>query len=183
MSNKILDEILANTYTQSQAVKRLHTLKDLVVVKLFHTQAKENLKSVTLPLPAHDQQTSWITSLDPKIYEYFDRKNVYNLFTELEEAINKITPLTIYLPFEIPEETVASIGQSLRKTYGKNFLMDIKIDPSLIAGSALVWKGVYKEYSIKQRVEENKAQILKMMKESVVNSKITSTKSQIPNNI
>lgn len=165
MSNKILDEILADTFVQSQALHRISALKSLVLVQLFAGKGQEKAVAPEIdPQLAPGQQTPWIVSLNPKIYQHFNKDNVYQMFEELEQTIKKIEPLTLYLPFELPENELAKIGAQLRHDFGQNFLMEVKIDPSLLAGCALIWKGVYKDYSLKRKIEENRQKILETLK-------------------
>lgn len=166
----LLDQLLANTYTQTEALSRLRALRDLILVQLFGSKTKST-RAERPPSPdgmgPTGQQTLWLTSLDKDFYSQFNRKNVYGLFDSLEREIKKNKPLVIYLPFELPEESVTDLGQRLRKNFGKNFLAEIKIDPLLIAGCSLVWNGIYKDYSIRQKITDNRERILAMIGEYI----------------
>lgn len=156
MTQDLLDPILAQTFTQAEALHRLSALKEAAVKKLFGSRQK----------PA-GQEDPWLSSLDPDIYRHFTKENVYKIFDTVEAEIKNIKPLTLFLPFEIPNNEVANLGIYLRKSYGKNFLMEIKPDPSLIAGAALVWNGIYKDYSLRQRITDNRQKILDTMQEFI----------------
>jgi len=39
-------------------------------------------------------------------------------------------------------------------------VFDFKVDPSLIGGCAFVYKGVYKDYSLRARISDNKDKII-----------------------
>lgn len=147
MTQDIIDQILANTYTQADALRRIGILKDAVMGKLF---GSEKIASAQIP---------------QNIYSYFTQKNAYKLFDEIITEIKKITPLVVYLPFEIPEQELINLGIYLRKDYGKNFLIEVKYDPSLIAGTALIWNGIYKDYSIRQKIADNHEVIIEMLKD------------------
>lgn len=176
--DQLLDQILAQTYTKEQALIRLHVLRDLVLVKLFGKEKAASFNKTGHHSPM--QQTSWIVSLGPDIYKHFNRKNVYKIFNTLEEEITKIQPLVVYLPFEIPVNELSAVGVNLRKNYGKRFLLETKLDPSLIAGTALVWNGIYKDYSIRKKIADNRQLILKTLKEYVqYQSTGMSLKSQV----
>lgn len=153
MTQDIIDHMLANTYTQTDALRRIGMLKDIVVAKIF---------AATRPGP--DYQDPWLNLLNPKILQYFTKDNVYKLFDEIKGEIKKIEPLVVRLPFEIPEAELADLGSRLRKSYGKNFLVEIKYDPSLIAGAHFSFKGVYKDYSIRQEIADNRQAIIGMLK-------------------
>lgn len=187
MVPELLDHILINTFTLSQATNRLQVLKSLVLLRLFSSEntfsseknsiphskessfvdKKEVAAPATTAIKTTGQETPWIVSLDPSIYAHFNRKNVYQAFEKLEAEIKKIKPLVVYLPFDIPEAQIREIGQKSRQLFGKNFLIDIKIDPSVITGTALVWNGVYKDYSIRQKLAQDRQRVLAMLKEFI----------------
>lgn len=84
--------------------------------------------------------------------------------TDLENNISKLQVLILYLPFEVNDRIVEQIGQKTRIIFSQLLLLDIKYDPSLIAGCALVWKGILRDYSLKAKIEQEKAQILESFK-------------------
>lgn len=161
MTQNLLDNILAKTYTQTEALSRLHALKNLLVVELFGHKDSH-------PSAVHAQETSWLVSLGKDFYKHFNKNNVYKIFDSLESEIKQIKPLVVFLPFELPEEGITVLGQRLRKLFGKRFLAEIKIDPTLLGGAAFVWNGVYKDYSIRKKIEDNKERIIKMLKEEII---------------
>lgn len=177
MTDKLVDDILATTYIQIEALSRLRALKDLILVQLFASSAaaapgvggqvsREKVKmQEVVGSPA--QHTAWLTSLGPDFYKNFTRENVYKIFEEMENAIKKIQPLVIYVPFEIPNDELTPVGEYLRKNYGKRFLIETKIDPGIIAGTALVWKGMMKDYSIRKKIADNRETILRTLKSFV----------------
>lgn len=159
--NSLLETVLKDSFTSNQALKRLRLLKDTLSKQLF-TEKDPTLSSV-----ADATQTAWLRSLQPDFLKQFNRSNLSPLFIEAESKIKTITPLTIVLPFELPEKETTELGLKLRQQYGKYFLMEIKFDASLIAGPALVWKGVYKDYSLKAKIEARKTEILQILKGSI----------------
>lgn len=162
MPKQLLDQILSETYTQTEALDRLRSLKNLVLVQLFGHGAKETKVDLNQP---GSSQTTWLISLGADFLKNFNRDNVYQTFDELEKEIKSIKPLTIFLPFEMSEEALIKIGKYLRSSFGSNFLFEVKIDPELIAGTALVWNGIYKDYSVRQKIVENRGKILAMLQE------------------
>ena len=85
----------------------------------------------------------------------------------LEKQVKSIQPLIIYLPFEIPEGEVVRIGMKIRTDLGKNLLLNFKVDPTLIAGCAIVWNSQLRDYSARARINQNKPQILSIIKEYI----------------
>lgn len=170
----LLDQILAETYTKTQVIKYLHLVRDFVNLKIFgsdqDTSAEALHNKFLAPQLSILQQFFNSDPLSIKrdyLLKIFPPDHFSGLFQKAEQAISQIEPLVIYSPIPLPETEVSLIGQSLRQSYGPHFLIDLKSDPSLIAGPALVWKGIYKDYSIRQKVKENRPMILKFLKEEI----------------
>lgn len=142
----LLEVILSDTFVKNTALKKTAALKDYILYAGTGSEDPEMAK--------------WVLDLDPAVYSGINPQNIYAVFDNLEKSIKAEEPLIIYLPYELPEEQITEIGQKLRTDYGKNFLMDIQIDPSLIAGAALSYKGIYKDTSVKQRIIDNRKEVL-----------------------
>lgn len=156
MDQDILNTILNDTFSLSQLNHRLRILKSNLLKKLFGGEA-ENLTLST-------QDLDWLKSQSSDFYQKFNKDNVYQIFSQIEKEIAKLPTLTMYLTFEADEATLAQIGTFARKTFGLPLILNIKLDPTLIAGTALVWKGVIRDYSLRTKIESKKAEILEEFK-------------------
>lgn len=151
----LLQQILTDNFTQTQCLKKLRLLKELLLKSLF--SAEETNKG------EDPEFESWLKQLDPKLLKQINQHNIYTIFNKLEEQINSIQPLVVYLPITIPQAEIKKLALYLRQSMGKNFLIEIKLDPDLIAGPAFVWKGIYRDYSIRARINLNKETILERL--------------------
>lgn len=151
-----LEPILKTTFTQAQLRSRIRLLKSHLLDILFKGSGQTNDLSV--------QDNDWLKSLPPSFISQFNKDNVYSQFEELEKQINKVQPLTLYLAFEANEEALQKVGMFARKTFNQNLILDIKVDPSLISGAALSWKGVYKDYSLKAKLAVKREEISQSFK-------------------
>lgn len=158
--NDLLTIILKDTYSLSQLKHRLRILK-ANLIKTFFGGINDDISSTQLASP---QDLNWLKSLPSDFYQKFTKDNVYTIFTEFDNEIQKLPTLTIYLTFEPDETTLNQIGLFSRNSFGKTLLLDVKLDRSLIAGAALVYKGVYKDYSLRSKLEERKDEILEGFK-------------------
>lgn len=155
--DEILAVILKDTYALTQLKSRLRVLKSTLVKTFFGS------KEPDLPIPPQD--LNWLKSLPESFYQKFNKDNIYQIFTELEAKIPKLSVLTMYLVFEPDFMTLNEIGITARTTFSQPaLLVDIKLNPGLIAGTALVWKGIYKDYSVKAKIEQGREEILQEFK-------------------
>lgn len=84
------------------------------------------------------------------------KDNYEQAFAKAREELQTIEPLNMYLAAELPEEEMAKILVRLRQDYGPKFLVEVRLDGGLIAGCALAYKGVLKDYSLRARLGENR---------------------------
>lgn len=160
MNNNIqplVDKMLASTYTSTDAMRRLRAIKQFILNQLF-ASAIQSFGS------GDEADSAWLPSLGTDFYAAFNQNNVYATMEDLERAIRGIKPLLIYLPFEIPQGEMVRVGMKLRTEYGKNFLVDFKVDPTLIAGCALVWKSIYRDYSVRGKIHQHKSEIIEIVR-------------------
>lgn len=156
MSETILNTLLQDTFTQTSLKHKLKILKISLLKEFFGSEGDTEGLS--------DEDINWLKSLSPSFYQQFNKDNVYDIFKQVEDKLENTPVLLIYVPFEATEQAIYQIGTILRKNFNGLYLFDTKLDPSLIAGCALSWKGVYRDYSLKARIEEKKGEILSSFK-------------------
>lgn len=149
--NDILAVILKDTYSLTQFKHRVRLLKSTLIKQFFGGETPDQTPPGT--------DLTWLKSLPSDLYQKFNKDNVYDIFSELEKMSAKFPVLTMYLTFEPDDATLFNLGTFVRKTFSPALLLDIKFDPNLIAGTALVWKGVYRDYSLRAKIENMKSEI------------------------
>ncbi len=80
-------------------------------------------------------------------------KDQEEIFAKAKAEIVAIEPLHLFLPRGLPDGELEKIVGKLRKSYGPKFLVEIKFQGDLIGGCAMSYKGVYKDYSIKNKLK------------------------------
>lgn len=146
----ILNTILQNTYSLTQLKHRVSILKSFLEQQFFGA-GKQDLSQI---------DTAWINSLPQTFLQNFNKDNLSAAFEELQKQITKLQTLTLYLTFDPDTQSIQQMGEFARRTFSPLIMLDIKYDPNLIAGAALVWKGVYKDYSLRSKIESRKGEIL-----------------------
>lgn len=75
-------------------------------------------------------------------------------FSKARVEIEAAPELTIFLARELPDEALVKMGQKARALFGDQLFLDFKVDRELLGGAALVWKGKYRDYSLRAKFEE-----------------------------
>lgn len=149
-----LKVIIKDTYTLSDLRHRIRVLR-AYLSKIFFGAAD---------LTLNEEDLLWINSLPKDFLAKFDKNNTSREISALEGKVDQLQPLTIYLSFETNTHSINLLGSMVRELFHPQILLDIKYDPTLLAGCALSWKGVYKDYSLKAKIEERKGEVLESFK-------------------
>lgn len=147
--------ILKDTFTLNQLRSRLQLLKSYIDNQLYGG------KTVSLS----PEETKWLSSLGNDFYKNFTPKETGLIFDDLEKTLPQIPLVTLYLAFEPGETEIAQIGTYLRANFKNIQLFEIKYNPDLIGGAALSYKGTYRDYSLRKKIDDQKQQILASFKE------------------
>lgn len=153
--DNVLTIILKDTYSLTQFKHRVRILKANLLKTFFSGEAGHTPEMSIAP-----QDLNWLKSLPLDFYQKFTQENVYKIFSDLDDQAARLPILTMYLTFEPDEASLSQLGSFTRKQFNlPPLLLDIKFDPNLIAGAVLVWKGVYKDYSLRLKIESKKSEI------------------------
>jgi len=160
----ILALILRDNFTPTSCIRRLHLLENLISKKIF--QKDQPAKSSVLSLlPQED--SDWVKTISPDLLKNITERNFEQIFRQAEEQIKQIQPLVIFVPFIFANDQILEIGLYLRRNYGEKFLFETKIDPNLVAGAALSWKGNYKDYSLRKKMDDQQQLVLSTLKQYI----------------
>lgn len=154
MNNQILIKFLEKNYYRAQITSRLNLLKNYLQKQFFNSPGS----------PISTKDTEWIKSLGEDFFKNFTKLNVYQVLAKLEKDIKSAQTLTVYLSFEMPDNEKDKLGAYLRANFKKDLIFEIKLDPNIIGGAALSWKGIYKDFSLRARIDQNHQAILSSLK-------------------
>jgi F0F1-type ATP synthase delta subunit len=76
---------------------------------------------------------------------------------KLAEAISTLPTVHLTLAVAPKMQLIKTISQWFIATYQKTVLLDIKVEPSLMAGSIVEFNGRYKDYSLKKSITASNA--------------------------
>lgn len=151
MKNDLITTFFSTTYTLSQARVRLRLLRDYLMNYFF-----KNDKSAP--------KDPWLAQLGDDFYNEFSANNTYQKLQKIERAIAATDPLVLSVAFAMPDWEVDKLGLWFRQNVGGLVLYDIRFDPNLIAGCSLSWHGVFKDYSLRALINQQKDKIFADLK-------------------
>lgn len=81
-------------------------------------------------------------------------EEVKSFLVGLKHDIQSFEILTLTLSYQPGDQTIAGFANWARTNLAPRILLEISIDPSLIAGSVAVFRGHYIDVSLKKRLDE-----------------------------
>lgn len=138
------DSILNTVITFDQSRELLSQLTNLMN-NLFSTTSKREER---FELLSPDIKSMIIEDLQKKGISMNEPRQLENYFAGLVTYINDLPVLGLKLAFFPSEKKLKEIQEWLKETTQKNVLLDIVVDPSVIAGAKIQFNGIYKNYSL-----------------------------------
>ena len=68
--------------------------------------------------------------------------------SQIREVVNNIDPVQITIAVVPDENLIQSVKRWAEKNLGDKVILDIKTDYSILGGSRIIYKGIFKDYSI-----------------------------------
>lgn len=168
----IFTAILKSTYTKSDFSHRVEILRTYLEIYMYSPEEKITLSSFLKNNIVNEQDSAVLTSIGDKFLNFQSRESAHDLIMDLKIGLGNLPILTVYLPFKPEFAEIAKLGIWCRENIDANLLIDLRLERHVMGGCALVWKGVYRDYSLHYYIEKNRDKIL-----GLVSSQPNPTKS------
>lgn len=172
INSQILDQILKTTYTKKQVIRRFRLIRDFLNLVFFDLKPGTDFKQALALFEqnllnqknsSESKELFFLENLGESFFKLFNPETFHLELEQLQKSVLSVKTVTLYLPFEIPDVEIDKLGMWFKKNLGNNILFEIIFDPGLIGGAALSFNGVFKDYSLKQKIAENKQDIEKLL--------------------
>ena len=123
MEEKILNEILKDTFTLEALRKRVQVLKLILEREIYRPNTGEVQKS-----DIEISQTEWLSKFDKELITGMTSQMYSSLSERIEKFIEGVVPLTIYFVFIPDEDMLKKIGGWLRENLEQpRLVFDLKV--------------------------------------------------------
>lgn len=82
-----------------------------------------------------------------------DRGSVESLLDQLENKLKKLKEIDLTIAFTPSKSSIEKIYSWVSRNLGVNIVINLNIDPELLAGAIINFNGIYKELSLKKLIE------------------------------
>ncbi len=168
-TEKMLETIIANTYTRNSLAHRLDLAKGFLEYYFFQGHENRNLiyllnEYINLKKENRDEFNAMVAWSYP-FFNQVNKSNFYGVLSRLETAMKALDGATIYLPIILPPYEHPKLCGWFRANVHPRFIIDLRFDRSLIGGCAIVYKGVYHNFSLRYFLERDKPAIKSVVEE------------------
>ncbi len=92
----------------------------------------------------------------------------HDYFDGLTKELKKLKVLRLTISFEPRGSSVSKIFDWVNSNVGKGIILEIEVESSILGGAIVVWKGEYRDYSLRSllqsQLEKDKEEIIKFVK-------------------
>jgi F0F1-type ATP synthase delta subunit len=170
MQNSILNILLPVTYTKISFLRRIRLIRQYLESVFFSA----NNQTLAEYLQEQHEDITDITTLSQLPKEFtnqFSKDTFYHLLQEASTEANNVPAVTMYTSFQPTEEYISGFCEWFRQHVQEHALIDQRIDAEVTGGCALVWKGFYKDFSMKFFMQQHKEQIHNIINDLLANVK------------
>lgn len=141
------NSILEKVRTKEEANLLLSEI-DLILSTLF-TSRKKLEKVLTKEIRLTTYAALRKDFLDKEV----SPSKIKELLNELSEKLKKLKILEVTMAFEPTQDIINNIHNWVKENLGDDGILDIKLDKSILGGAIIVFKGLYKDYTLKKQLE------------------------------
>lgn len=132
--------------------KRLYSEISLILEVLFRQQA--DLEKILDTKVSPQLRTYILDLLQGKPLDEALRERIAKTLAEIKKKAEGLQAITLTLAFEAQQSTIDRISSFARQTLGENIIIEINVEPGIIGGAIIVFNGLYRDYSLKTKLEE-----------------------------
>ena len=158
--------VLKTCYTRNDISRRLRLLRDYLEQNYFTENRMDMTKFLVMRRATTDDIDAFIGWGDD-FFKSFTRKTAYALIDNMTEKVKTLQVASLYIPYEPVPAEINKIGSWFRGNIGPTVILDIHADPTLLGGCAVVWKGTYRDYSLRYYMLKKRQEIVRVIEEYV----------------
>lgn len=147
-----MDKIIEKIKTVAQA-RQLGDALDGLVADLYENQ-QERFEEKVNRLLSLSQAEAVLQLVSSSVGGPLSEDEIKQILGSLKAATLKLPIVKLTLAFEPTEAMLEEIGSWFWENTGKHILLDVAVDGSIVGGAIIEYNGVYKDFSVKTRLEK-----------------------------
>lgn len=163
MADTLSATILNNTYTKKDLQRRLRLLRQYLESKEYKKGSKMTLSTFLKTKETSEDDLQAMKSWGSSFWKKFNKKNLYSLLKKLKEEFEEVDVITVFSPIELDAAAREKMGNWFKKNISDNILIDLRYDPTLSIGCALVHHGRWGDFSLGYFLRDKRNDIMKII--------------------
>jgi hypothetical protein len=145
----LIQNLCKNTFTVGDMRRRLGLLQESVEFALFDNKTTDTAAAIkaTIAKRGTDEDVVAVTAWGDGVFAVFTSSNIRKYILALQEAVDMLPVMTMYIPVAFPETELADMAIWCREQCAPQLLFDVRIDPQVAGGCAFVWNDTYHDFS------------------------------------
>ena len=143
--------------------RRLGLLQEGAEVALFNNQTTDTVAAIKAAITSRGNESDVATMMEWEdvMFAQFTASNIRERITALQQAVDALPVMTLYIPVAFPAKDLASMATWCRAECAPQLLFDIRIDPKMAGGCAFVWNDTYHDFSFRAQSKQHPGVITK----------------------
>lgn len=83
-----------------------------------------------------------------------DNDNLKNLLREMENNLRQFKTLKLIIAKELSDSIIGQLHDWIYQNFGKDIVLDLEIDPSVIGGAKIYFQGKYGDFTLDKKLSE-----------------------------
>lgn len=142
--------ILTSIYTTHQAAVLQGGLSN--VINALYSLKTDPKKAIDKNLPQEFSE-DLLEAFKKQGISLKDPQAVQKYLHELKEYLDQLPKITLILAFDPTVEFLKKLSNRIKNLSGGNHLIDKVFDPNVVGGTQIVFNNLYKDYSLKKKIE------------------------------
>lgn len=110
---------------------------------------------------------SWVSEILLSEIAKMDNKSPEEYLKSLREVLTGLESVNLTLAFEPSDKTTNKFSSYLQESTGKDVVLDISLDKSILGGVVISYRGIYKDFSIARLFNESSQTIEETIREKM----------------
>lgn len=164
--DSLIQKVIDNSYTKTDITRRTRLLREYLE-KTFFTPEMHEMTKFLITRQATTDDIDTFLSWGEDFFNTFTRDNIYSIMSDIDDRVKHAPIVVLYIPYDPVPAEVVKLGKWFRRSVSAGILVDLHTDPSLLGGCAFVWKGMYRDYSLRYYMLKKREEIHKLISEYV----------------
>lgn len=160
MTNPFLKTFTEHAYSRADFAQRISLVREffefIFFTKRDASASKDGIEQFAVYSKKSLDDITFLRTLPPSFLDVFTQDSLYETLNRLSEDSKQLKTLSLTVPIALSRADVVAIGTWAHQELDPDLLLDVAVDPSVVAGCRLVWNNRLYDFSFDHYLTENK---------------------------